>query len=209
MTFGARPALVDLFDPGAIAARTAAVSLCRAALGDAAGPPRALVAGVGESSTTIVFAAYLRPVAFWTVAHPLVSAAVLRAAKERLCQGEAMALVQAAAREAVSRSHLPAFRGLGCELVAASRVARAIVTMGSDGGARASLGEVTRATGQLLERSIETRIRGFPGDWVRAFAVGAAILEAVMVTLAVPFLSAPTVVGAASTGRRRSTIVTT
>jgi hypothetical protein len=193
MRLGRRAALVDLFDPDAIAARTAAVSLCRAALGDTAGPPRALVIGVGESSTTIVFASGRRPVAFWVVAHALVSEAVLRAAKERLCRADALALVRASALEAVVRAHVPAFRGLGCELLAASRVARAIVTMGAEGAARASLDEVTRATSQLLERSIETRIRGFPGDWVRAFAVGAAILEAVMLSLDVRSLSGPVV----------------
>jgi hypothetical protein len=183
MTLGARARWVELLDPDASAERTMAVSLCRDVLGGPSVPKRSLVVGVGETATTMVLAAGERPVAFWSVAHERARQATLRAAEERLSREDAAALVREAARAAVARVRLSAFRGLRCDVVGASRVARAIVTMGADGAERASLAQVTRATEQLLARSIESRIRGFPGDWVRAFAVGAAILEAAMLEL--------------------------
>jgi hypothetical protein len=209
MTFGARAAWIDLVDADAIAERSAAVSLCRGVLGGAAVPARSLVAGVGEKATTMVFAAGERPVAFWSVSHERTTQATVRAAEERLSRSDAAALVRAAALAAVERVHLSAFRGLACDVIGASRLARAIVTMGSEGGERAALAQVTDATNLLLARSIESRMRGFPGNWVRAFAVGAAILEAAMLDLGAESIWAPAVMHSGSVRRRGSALART
>jgi hypothetical protein len=191
MTFGDRFTLIDLLDPATVAARTAAVNLCRLALAGVPASTRTLVAGIGEASSTMVFASGDRPVAFWTVDHEDASRATLRAAAERLDRAAGIARVRAAALTSVENARLSAFRGLGCAVVGASRVARAIVSMASDGGDVAALDQVSAAASQLVARSIETRVRGFPGDWVRAFAVGAAILEAVMIDVEADAVRAP------------------
>jgi hypothetical protein len=209
MSSGGRHPWLDLLDPDAIEERTTAVSLCRGVFGGASVPTRSLVVGVGETSTTMVFAAGERPVAFWKVRHERTAQATVHAAEARLGREEAAASVRAAARVALERVHLSALRGFGCHVVGASRLARAIVTMSADGADRASLEEVSRATNQLLARSIESRIRGFPGDWVRAFAVGAAVLEAAMLELGASSVWGPAALYPDSTWRRRSTIVRT
>jgi hypothetical protein len=209
MSLEGRPPWLDLVDPDAIEDRTTAVSLCRGVFGATSVPTRSLVVGVGETSTTMVFAAGERAVAFWKVTHELTAQATVRAAESRLCRQDAAASVRAAAHAALERVQLSAFRGFGCDVIGASRLARAIVTMSADGADCASLDQVSRATNQLLARSIESRIRGFPGDWVRAFAVGAAILEAAMLELGASSVWGPALLRSDASGRRRPTLVRT
>jgi hypothetical protein len=165
--------------PDEVPPREHARRICLGVFRRATAPARSLLLQIGERASTVVFAARTQPVAFWTIDHvPILS--VLAQAEPRARTGaEHARLLRAAARDAVPPERLGVLRGLGLPAIAASGIARAIVSIAGDGGPRVPLARIARSVDQGCVAWSSAALPGFARDCVAAVLVGAVVLEAV------------------------------
>jgi hypothetical protein len=155
----------------------------RVCLGVLAGAPpsgRFLLVSVGEGFTTAVFALGAEAIVFWNVSHAALVATAVEAEASNTSGRDAVSLLRAVALESMQRSRLGLLGGDRCQIVGASRIARAVITLAAEGGSAATPDQVRNATDTLAETWAEGRLLGFPRARVRAMLVGAAVLEAVV-----------------------------
>jgi hypothetical protein len=162
----------------AIAASEDPVALCRRVAQALPGRPRRLVAAVGEHLTTIVCAVGDQPVVLWTVPHGQLLEATFVDNGDRL-----VGRLRASATVALAASRIGVMRLLRCELVAASRLARAVVTLGAEGGRAATPRELAAALQTLASTWEEQCTRGASPAWLRTTLVGAAMVEGIVRSL--------------------------
>jgi hypothetical protein len=170
-------------DDEAVAGLADPDGLCRRVAEAVPGVPRSLIAAVGERLTTIVLAIGDRPALIWTVAHAPLLVATARADQTKPLGRELVETLRESAKEVLVEARVGVMRLLQCEVVAASRVARAVVTLGAAGGREASTRELGTALATLGATWEEQSARGDTPSWLRTTLVAAAMLEGVLRTL--------------------------
>src|SRR5262245_38841791 len=112
-------------DDEAVAAREDPQAICRRAAAIVPETERILIIAIGERLTPIVFALHEEPVLLWSLAHaPLLSIAGRHGGPGPHAR-ELIPSLRAAARDELRRARLGVMSLVRCELVAASRLARA------------------------------------------------------------------------------------
>ena len=172
-------ALMALRLPDEVPPREHARRICLGVFRRATAPGRSRLLHIGERASTVVFAARTQPVAFWTIDHAPVLR-VLAEVEPRARDGaEHARLLRLAAREVVPPERLGVLRGLYLPAIAASGIARAIVSIAGDGGPRVPLARIARSVEQGCVTWSRAALPGFARDCVAAVLVGAVVLEAV------------------------------
>jgi hypothetical protein len=157
--------------------------LCRRVAAAVPGVPRTLIAAVGERLTTIVLGMGDRPALLWTVAHAPLLIAAARADETKPLGRELVETLREGAAEALGEARIGHMRLLQCEIVGASRLARAVVTLGADGGRAASPRELAAALATLGSTWEEQSARGAAPAWLRTTLVAGAMLEGILRSL--------------------------
>lgn len=170
-------------DDEAVAGLADPEALCRRAARAAPVGSRTLIAAVGERLTTLVLAMGDRPALLWTVAHAPLLVATVRADETKPLGRELVGTLRESAVSALSEARLGHMRMLQCEVVGASRLARAVVTLGADGGSAASPRELAAALATLGSTWEEQSARGATPAWLRTTLVAAAMLEGILNSL--------------------------
>jgi hypothetical protein len=170
-------------DDEAVAGLADPDGLCRRVAEAMPDSSRSLIAAVGERLTTIVLGMRDRPALFWTVAHAPLLVAVTRAEETRPLGRELVEALREQATAALGEARLGHMRLLQCEVVGASRLARAVVTLGADGGRAASARELGVALATLGSTWEEQSARGGAPPWLRSTLVAAAMLEGILRSL--------------------------
>ena len=169
----------DLGDPEDEARR-----LCSAA---AAADPEAgqsLRIRVGPRHTTAVRADAERLMAFRILSHGPVMLAASQAAAASASGAAAARVVRAAAEQVAERGRLETLLGTPCPIVGTAGIARAVITLGSAGGSRATLDQIHAATNTLGVNWADGKRSGrLQQGWIEPMLVGAAMLGAILVRL--------------------------
>lgn len=170
-------------DDEAVAGLADPEALCRRVASAAPGLSRTLIAAVGERLTTIVLGMGDRPALLWTVAHAPLLVATVRADETKPLGRELVETLRESAASALSEARLGYMRLLQCEVVGASRLARAVVTLGADGGRAAAPHELASALTTLGSTWEQQSVRGGAPAWLRTTLVAAAMLEGIVKSL--------------------------
>jgi hypothetical protein len=170
-------------DDEAVAGLADPDALCRRVAVAVPSAQRTLIAAVGERLTTIVLGMGDRPTLLWTVAHAPLLVATVRADETKPLGRELVQTLRESAAAALDEARLGHMRLLQCEVVGASRLARAVVTLGADGGRAASPRELTAALATLGSTWEEQSARGGAPAWLRTTLVAAAMLEGILRSL--------------------------
>lgn len=168
-------------DDEAIAAHEDPGELCRRVAHALPGLRRSLAVAVGGHLTTLVLGLEGRPLLVWTVTHaPLLAAVAERAGAVQPRGRELVTGLRVAAGEALREARLAVIRPTRCRVVAASRLARAVVTLGAEGGRVATPRELAAALETLASTWDEQVTGGASQAWIRPTLVGAAMVEGVL-----------------------------
>lgn len=167
-------------DDEAVASLADPEELCRRVASAVPGVPRTLIAAVGERLTTVVLGMGDRPALLWTVAHAPLLVAAARADETKPLGRELIETLREGATAALGEARIGHMRLLQCEIVGASRLARAVVTLGADGGRAASPRELAAALATLGSTWEEQSARGAAPSWLRTTLVAGAMLEGVL-----------------------------
>src|SRR6185436_17271845 len=116
-----------------LAAREDPYAFCRSTALAVPGSSRFLAFAVGQPLTTMVFALGERPVMLLTAAHAPLLEVLAAAEADGARPTELVPGLRTAAGLALAEARVGVMRLVRCELVAASRIARAVVTLASDG----------------------------------------------------------------------------
>lgn len=163
-----------------ISAREDARRLCLGALEGEPRSARSLVVRVGETFTTVVYAVGGQPTVVWNISHSAAVVAANEAVEAHASEEDATFRIREVTHQTVGRARLGLLRGSNCRVVAASRIARAVITLAAEGGNVATAEQIRAATETLSETWAEDQIGGLPGGGVGALLVGAAVLEALV-----------------------------
>jgi type IV secretory pathway TrbD component len=167
-------------DDEAVAGLADPDGLCRRVAEAMPGAPRTLVVAIGERLTTIILAVAEQPALLWTVAHAPLLVAAARADETKPLGRELIQTLREAAREALEDARVGYMRQLQCEVIGASRLARAVVMLGAGGGRAASARELGAALATLGATWEDQSARGGAPPWLRTTLVAAAMLEGIL-----------------------------
>src|SRR5262249_39724087 len=120
--------------------------LCQAAAAAGTATGQSLLIRVGAKYTMAVRADGDRVMGFRIVNHGPVMLAALQAAAASASGAAAARVVRAAAEQVAERARLETLLGATGPVVGTAGIARAIITLGSVGGSRASLDQIHAAT---------------------------------------------------------------
>lgn len=153
-------------------------------------PDHSLRIRVGSRFTRAVRAARDRPIASRILSHGPVLLAAAQAEAASATGTAAARVVRAAARQVAERAGLESLNGVTCPVLGAGGIARAVITLGGAGRARASLAELRGATETLALTWVGGQRGGPSHKWVEPMLIGAAILEATLEFLGVEEIAA-------------------
>jgi len=154
--------------------------LSRLALPVASPSAHSLVVSVSPKFSAAVRSNGQHPMAFRIVRHGPVMLAASHAAAAHASGAAAARVVRAAAQQVTERARLEILRGISCPVIATAGMARAIVTLASAGGSKATLTQVHDATDTLATTWADGNKGGPPHAWAEPIMVGSAVLEAIL-----------------------------
>jgi hypothetical protein len=155
--------------------------LCEAAADATSAPGQSLLIRIGTRYTTAARADGRRMVGFRIVSHVPVMLAASQAAAAGASGGAAARVLRAAAEQIAERARLETLLGAACPVVVGTAgIARAVITLGSAGGHKASVKQIQAATDVLGIEWVDGRGAGRSQDWIEPMMVGAAVLGAVL-----------------------------
>jgi hypothetical protein len=122
--------------------------------------------------------------AFRLLGHGPVMLAASQAAAASASGTAAARVVRAAAEQVAERGRLETLLGATCPIVGTAGIARAVITLGSTGGSKATLEQIHTATDTLGMNWAERKRPGrLQQGWIEPMLVGAAVLGAVLARL--------------------------
>lgn len=157
--------------------------LSRLARAVASPSAQSLVVSVSAKFSTAVRSDGQYPTAFRIVRHGPVMLAASQAAAANASGAAAARVVRAAALQVTERARLEILRRSSCPVIGTAGMARAIVTLASGGGSKATLMQVHEATDTLASRWADGNKGGPPHAWAEPIMVGSAVLEAILESL--------------------------
>jgi hypothetical protein len=146
---------------------------------------RSVVICVAARFTTAVRADGDRLIAVRIVSHGPVSLAASQAEAASANGMAAARMLRAAANQVAERARLEKLADTTCAVVGTAGIARAVITLGSDGGSKATLEQVHAATERLAVSWVEAKRTGHAQNWIVQMMIGAAVLGAVLESLGV------------------------
>jgi|GEM_PF-6268238 len=160
--------------------------LCEAAADAATATGQSLFIRIGARYTTAARADGDRMMAFRIVSHGPVMLAASQAAAAGASGGAAARVLRAAAEQIAERARLETLLGAACPVVGTVGIARAVITLGSAGGYKATLEQIHAATDMLGMNWVEGKRTGRSQDWIEPLMVGSAVLGAILERLGAP-----------------------
>jgi hypothetical protein len=118
--------------------------------------------------------------AFRIVSHGPVALAASQAAAASASGAAAARVLRAAAEQVAERARLESLLGVICPVVGTAGIARAVITLGSGGGSKASLQQVHAATDTLGLNWAEGKRTGRSQAWIEPMMIGSAVLGAIL-----------------------------
>lgn len=153
-------------------------------------PEHFLLIRIGTTSTRTERLVGQRLVAFRVLSHGPVLLAASQAQAANASGAAAARVVRAAARQVAERAQLDSLNGTDCPVVGAGEIARAVITLGSDGRSHATVEQLRAATHALGLTWVADPPDGQSRRWVEPMLIGAAILESALEFLGVDRISA-------------------
>jgi hypothetical protein len=157
--------------------------LCEAAAAATTSIGQSLLIRVGARYTTASRADGDRMMAFRTISHGPVMLAASQAAAASASGAAAARVLRAAAEQVAERARLETLLGATCPVVGTAGIARAVITLGSAGGSRATLAQIQSATETLGMNWVDGKRTGRSQAWLEPMLVGSAVLEAILARL--------------------------
>ena len=159
--------------------------LCEGVAAAATAIGQSLVIRVGARYTTAARADGDRMMAFRIVSHGPVMLAASQAAAASASGAAAARVLRAAAEQVAERARLESLLGVICPVVGTAGIARAVITLASGGGSKASLQQVHTATDTLGVNWVEGKRTRRSQAWIEPMMIGSAVLAAILERLGV------------------------
>jgi hypothetical protein len=146
---------------------------------------RSVVIRVAARFTTAVRADGDRLIAVRIISHGPVTLAASHAEAASANGVAAARMLRAAANQVAERARLENLADTTCAVVGTVGIARAVITLASNGGSKATMEQVHAATEKLAVNWVEANRTGHAQNWIVPMTIGAAVLGAVLERLGV------------------------